>query len=78
MDVIAWYKVPGIPDTAQILGGQNAAICESTFDELQWRHRLGPAFCTEAAWVSDNPVYDADADLPERLKNVEVAVGPAC
>ncbi len=37
-----------------------------------------PGACTEAAWASDNPGYNADATPAKRLKKVQVAVGPAC
>jgi hypothetical protein len=77
-DVIVWYKVPGIADSAQVVGNYNLVSCETTFHELQHTSPTGPGYCTEAAWASDNPGYNADADVPQRPKKVQVAVGPAC
>ncbi|MFF7192659.1 hypothetical protein ACFZAM_02935 [Streptomyces sp. NPDC008079] len=77
-DVIIWMKVPGIPDSAQVVGNWNQATCKDTFDTLPDESPIGPGFCTEAAWVSDNPGYDADATPAKRPKKVQAAVGPAC
>jgi hypothetical protein len=77
-DVDVWYRVPGISDSAQALGGYNLITCESTFHNIQTTSPTGPGYCTEAAWASDNPGYDADADHPGRLKDVQVSVGGGC
>ncbi|MQY32601.1 hypothetical protein SRB17_05550 [Streptomyces sp. RB17] len=77
-DVIVWYKTPGAPNSAQVIGNYNVTSCQTTFDELQQDSPTGDGYCTEAAWASDNPGYNADADSPKRLKNVQVSVGPAC
>lgn len=78
-DVIVWYKVPGVPDdSAQVVGNYNLITCETTFHELQKDSPTGAGYCTEAAWASDNPGYNADADRAARLKKVQVSVGPAC
>ncbi|MFE7856028.1 hypothetical protein [Streptomyces sp. NPDC057403] len=77
-DVIIWYRVPGIPDSAQKVGSYNLATCETTFDELTKDSPTGDGYCTEAAWASDNPGYNADADSPRRPKHIQVSVGPAC
>ncbi|WP_159039637.1 hypothetical protein [Streptomyces sp. TP-A0356] len=77
-DVILWMKVPGVPDSAQVLGGNGYPNCESTFDMVQRTSPNVPGACTEAAWASDNPGYNADATPAKRLKKVQVAVGPAC
>jgi hypothetical protein len=77
-DVIVWYKVPGIANSAQVIGNYNLTSCQSTFAELKQTSPTGDGYCTEAAWASDNPGYDADATPAKPPKNVQVAVGPAC
>ncbi|MEU8688831.1 hypothetical protein [Streptomyces sp. NPDC048665] len=77
-DVIMWMRVSGIPDSAQVLGGNGYPNCESTFDMVQRTSPNVPGACTEAAWASDNPGYNADATPAKRLKKVQVSVGPAC
>lgn len=77
-DVFVWMKVPGVPDTAQALGGNGYPNCESTFTTIQRTSPNVPGACTEAAWASDNPGYDVDATPAKRLKKVQVSVGPAC
>ncbi|MET9222365.1 hypothetical protein ABZX65_26875 [Streptomyces sp. NPDC003300] len=77
-DVIIWMRVPDLPDGAQVVGNWNQADCRSTFDTLPDESPTGPGFCTEAAWVSDNPGYDADATPAKRPKKVQVSAGPAC
>ncbi|MFF4823140.1 hypothetical protein ACFY20_08895 [Streptomyces sp. NPDC001312] len=77
-DVIVWTRAEGLPDNAQVLGNYQLATCETTF---KWLQRTSPAEvgdCTEAAWASDNPGYNADAIPAKRLKKVQMAVGPAC
>lgn len=77
-DVIVWYRAPGVADSAQVLGNYDLATCESTFQWLQQTSPTGPGYCTEAAWASDNPGYNADATPAKRLKKVQLAIGPAC
>lgn len=77
-DVDVWYKVPGLPDAAQVLGSFTAATCGSTFAMLKTTSPTDAGYCTEAAWASDNPDYNADAEPAKRLKHVQMAVGPAC
>ncbi|MFE5108469.1 hypothetical protein [Streptomyces sp. NPDC056663] len=52
--------------------------CETTFQFLQHTSPIEAGDCTEAAWASDNPGYNADAIPAARLKKVQVAIGPAC
>lgn len=77
-DVIVWMKVKGVPDSAQMLGGNGYPNCQSTFEMVRKTSPNVPGACTEAAWASDNPGYDADATPAKRPKHVQVAVGPAC
>ncbi|MEV6118707.1 hypothetical protein AB0L59_41145 [Streptomyces sp. NPDC052109] len=67
-----------MPDSAQELGNYNLATCESTFKFLQETSPKSAGACTEAAWASDNPGYNTDAEPAKRLKKVQVAIGPAC
>ena len=77
-DVIVWMKVPDLPDSAQVLGNYDQMNCETTFQSLPESSPTGAGYCTEAAWASDNPGYNADATPAPRLKKIQVAVGPAC
>ncbi|MHA6761824.1 hypothetical protein [Streptacidiphilus sp. PAMC 29251] len=77
-DVIVWYVAPTLTNNAQVLGNYNLATCESTFTMIQDTSPTGPGYCTEAAWASDNPGYNADATPAKRPKKVQVSVGPAC
>ncbi|MFF3876010.1 hypothetical protein [Streptomyces sp. NPDC001978] len=77
-DVIVWIKSPGVPDSAQVLGNYNLATCKTTFQWLQQTSPTEAGNCTEAAWASDNPGYNADATPAKRPKKVQLAVGPAC
>jgi hypothetical protein len=77
-DVIVWYKAPGLPNSAQVLGNYDLVTCETTFKSLTHTSPTGPGYCTEAAWASDNPGYNADASPAKRIKNAQVVIGPAC
>ncbi|MER7182930.1 hypothetical protein ABT404_26250 [Streptomyces hyaluromycini] len=77
-DVLVWYKTPGLPNSAQVLGNYDLVLCETTFQSLTHTSPTGAGYCTEAAYASDNPGYDAEATPAKRLKKVQVAVGPAC
>ncbi|MEU9979524.1 hypothetical protein [Streptomyces sp. NPDC051014] len=50
----------------------------TTFESLPRTSSTEAGYCTEAAWASDNPGYNADATPAARLKKVQVSVGPAC
>jgi hypothetical protein len=77
-DVIVWTKVPGLPNSAQVVGNYNAATCETTFQWLKHSSPTTAGYCTEAAYASDNPGYNTAAEPARRLKDVQVAIGPAC
>ncbi|MFJ8349739.1 hypothetical protein ACIQ9J_25925 [Streptomyces sp. NPDC094153] len=77
-DIDVWMKVPGLPDSAQVLGSHGPGGCESTFEMLRMTSPTQAGYCTKAAYASDNPGYDADATPAARLKKVQMAVGPAC
>ncbi|WP_405671443.1 hypothetical protein [Streptomyces sp. NBC_01530] len=77
-DVILWYKTPGLPNSAQVVGNYDLMRCETTFKSLPSSSPTQAGYCTEAAWASDNPGYNADATPAKSLKKVQVSVGPAC
>lgn len=77
-DVVVWMKTPGVPAMAQVLGSYNLTTCEPTFKWLQETSPTEPGNCTEAAWASDNPGYNADAEPAKQPRKVQMAVGPAC
>ena len=76
-NVIVWTKAPGVPDSAQVIGSYTLT-CESTFKWLQHSSPTDAGYCTEAAYASDNPGYNANAQPARRLKDVQAMVGPAC
>lgn len=77
-DVYVWMRVPGVPDSAQELGDYSACGQQPTFDMIRDTSPTTEGTCTESAWVSDNPGYNPDAEPAERLKKVQVSIGPAC
>jgi hypothetical protein len=77
-DVIVRYIAPGLPANSQVLGDYDVQNCTTTFESLKGTSPTEPGFCTEAAWASDNPGYDADATPSAPLKKIQVKVGPAC
>ncbi|MGW4517948.1 hypothetical protein ACWEO4_39745 [Streptomyces sp. NPDC004393] len=77
-DIIVWSKVPDVPAGAQELGNYNSLTCESTFKWLEQTSPKEAGDCLQAAWASDNPGYNVDAEPAKRLKKVQVSVGPAC
>jgi hypothetical protein len=77
-DIYVWMRVPGVPDGAQELGDYSNCGQKPTFDTVRDTSPTVEGTCTEAAWVSDNPGYNPDAEPAERLKNVQVSIGPAC
>lgn len=74
-DVIEWQREPGVPDSANELGGTDPEHCNWTFDTLKTSSPTGSGYCTEAAWASDNPGYDPNATPAPRLKKVQVVIG---
>lgn len=77
-DVLVWTKVDGVPAMAEVLGNYNLATCQTTFDMVRTTSPTEAGACTEAAWASDNPGYNTDAEPAARPKKVQVAIGPAC
>lgn len=78
LDIIVRYVVPGLEPSAQVLGSYKIATCQPTFETLKETSPTEAGYCTEAAWASDNPGYDADATPAAPLRKVQVAFGPAC
>lgn len=74
-DIIEWQKQPGLPDSAIELGGTDPEHCKLTFDMLQTSSPTGTGYCTQAAWLSDNPNCNVDATPAPPLKKVQVKIG---
>lgn len=77
-DVLVWTKFDGVPAAAAELGNYNAATCEPMFNWLTETSPTNAGDCTEAAWASDNPGYNVDADPAPKLKHIQLEIGPAC
>lgn len=77
-DMIVWYKVPGLPDSAQVLGGWSPGTCKLSVDQIMQGSSMGPDYCTVIARASDNPGYNADAIPAKPLKHVIEEVGAGC
>lgn len=74
-DIIIRETVPGLPVSAQELGGTDPEHCVLTFDSLKTSQPTGAGYCTQAAWASDNAGYDPNAIPAPPLKKVQVAIG---
>jgi uncharacterized lipoprotein YbaY len=77
-DVILRYVTPNLPPSAQVVGGVDLGLCETTFDSLARTTSTDSGYCTTAAWASDNPGYNPDAVPAAPLKNVQAQAGQAC
>lgn len=77
-DIIERVIVPGQPATAQQLGGVNLQNCTLAFSNLAAETSKDPGFCTQAAWLADNPGYDVNAVPAAPLKRVQAQAGAAC
>jgi hypothetical protein len=77
-DIIVRYITPTLPPAAQVLGAYNLGTCQSTLDSLRHTSPTDAGNCTQAAWASDNPGYNADATPAKPLRKVVEAIGPAC
>ncbi|MER7671829.1 hypothetical protein ABTY61_25685 [Kitasatospora sp. NPDC096128] len=77
-DIIVRYITPGLPPSSSLLGEYAIATCEPTFQSLEKTSPKEAGFCTQAAWASDNPGYEADVTPAPPLKKIQVAYGPAC
>lgn len=74
-DIIEWQREPGLPNSAIELGGTDPEHCKLTFDMLQTSSPTGAGYCTQAAWLSDNPNYSVEATPAPPLKKVQVTIG---
>jgi hypothetical protein len=77
-DIILRMVVPRLPVSAQVIGDVDYVQCRPSLDTLPDMSPTDPGYCTQAAYASDNPGYNADATPAARLKKVIVSVGPAC
>ena len=79
-DVIFWWKTPGQPATAQLLGDVDNATCRYSYSlaDMSATSPLGPGFCTAAAFASDHPGYNIDAEPAPRPTHIINEVGAGC
>lgn len=77
-DIIERVVTPGNPATAQQLGSVNLAQCKLAFDTLAQETSTDPGYCSQEAWVADNPSYDVNAVPAPPLKKVQAQAGQAC
>lgn len=77
-DVIVWYRVPGVQDSAQELGEVDLANCTPTIDTVISTAPTGDGYCTAVGWADANPGYDANATPAPPLKHVIQEVGGSC
>lgn len=77
-DLLVWYKVPTLQDSAQELGEVDLANCTPTVDTIMSTSPTGAGYCTEVAYADQNPGYNADATPAPRLKHVIEEVGAGC
>lgn len=77
-DIIVRDVTPRLPPAAQVLGDVDYAKCRPSVETLPEEAPTGPGYCTQIAWASDNPGYNADATPAAPLKKVIVEVGPGC
>ena len=74
-DVIVREIFPNVPIDAMELGGTDPERCVWTMDSLKTSQPAGPGYCSQVAWASDNPGYNADAVPAPPLKKVQVTIG---
>jgi hypothetical protein len=74
-DVIVREIFPNVPVDALDLGGTDPEHCVWTMDSLKTSQPSGPGYCSQVAWASDNPGYDADTVPAPPLKNVQETIG---
>lgn len=79
-DVIYWFKTPGQPGAAQLLGAYDLGNCTKTADqaELDKTSPQGSGFCTIVAAMSANPGYNVDVTPAPRPKGVLAQSGAGC
>lgn len=77
-DLIIVTTAPGVPASAQVVGGLDLAQCRETVDTLSATSPLDAGYCTQAANAADNPGYDAGAIPAAPLRNVLTQVGAGC
>lgn len=77
-DIIERVVTPGNPATAQQLGSVDLAQCKLAFDTLARETSTDAGFCSQEAWLVDNPSYDVNAVPAAPLKKVQAQAGTAC
>jgi hypothetical protein len=82
-DIYVRWTDPGVPWTAQELGGEwvwNVALgkCLTSVQMEIAASPPGAGNCTQVGYVADNPCYDVNATPAPPLKDVAAETGPAC
>lgn len=77
-DIIERIIVPGQPATAQQLGSVNLQDCTLAFDDLARETSTDAGFCSQAAWLKDNPNYPVDKVPAPPLKKIQAQAGAGC
>lgn len=79
-DVIEWVQDPGLPATAQELGGYDLSNCARTASqaELKRTSPQGAGYCTIVASLSANPHYNFAAAPAPKPRGILAQVGGAC
>jgi hypothetical protein len=82
-DIYVRWTDPGVPWTAQELGGEwvwNVALgkCLTSVQMEIAASPPGAGNCTQVGYVADNPGYDVNATPAPPLEDVAAETGPAC
>jgi hypothetical protein len=82
-DIYVRWEDPGVPWTAQELGGEwgwnsMTHTCQTSVQEMISASPPGAGNCTQVGYVADNPGYDVNATPARPLENVVAETGPAC
>lgn len=82
-DIYVRWDDPGVPWTAQELGGEwgwnsMTHTCQTSVQEMISASPPGAGNYTQVGYVADNPGYDVNATPARPLENVVAETGPAC
>jgi hypothetical protein len=82
-DIYVRWTDPGVPWTAQELGGEwvwDVALgkCLTSVQMEIAASPPGAGNCTQVGYVADNPGYDINAQVAPPLEHVAAETGPAC
>jgi hypothetical protein len=72
---IVWQRVPGMPDSSNVINESDLYNCQPTLDTWHAAQPTGAGYCTKIAWSSDNPAYSIAVWPALPLKKVFDQVG---